>query len=427
MQCRECATARVSFEYGGLGVVAVQCSAVPICGRLSIVLASAAGHEQCPVCARTYTCTRVAAPLTACVRTLAAGVMHSVSAIVHSADDAAVMTTPDTLPVVFDTVRDIFPSKEYWLGPCTIATRGTPYGKKSFPRGALHQTAEGGGLARVPLATNDPRQRGCFGAAYTLAVVAKVLTRGGTKCIGLGDIVGDRGIMALELAAEDTAPLWHQAAYVTSRAGRQRAGTLRVHPVFHVVRGFGRAAGAVVWDVDVGDPTRLCATAFYVKPAMVPGTPRSSLSVVRTATVGTPSPKQRTATDTGTEDDRDVTTPPPNTDRRRSGHNRVDPMDWHHAMASEHFTGEVWIGNITNEIQDVCLPLGYKASFAVALIDHTAATRIADHDIRFLDQTLSSVILSPSPDPSNLTLELSPYAVARVVITAHTQSHFERS
>eukprot|EP00041_Stephanoeca_diplocostata_P004309 m.42855 g.42855 ORF g.42855 m.42855 type:complete len:399 (+) comp15041_c0_seq3:1985-3181(+) len=351
MQCRECATARVSFEYGGLGVVAVQCSAVPICGRLSIVLASAAGHEQCPVCARTYTCTRVAAPLTACVRTLAAGVMHSVSAIVHSADDAAVMTTPDTLPVVFDTVRDIFPSKEYWLGPCTIATRGTPYGKKSFPRGALHQTAEGGGLARVPLATNDPRQRGCFGAAYTLAVVAKVLTRGGTKCIGLGDIVGDRGIMALELAAEDTAPLWHQAAYVTSRAGRQRAGTLRVHPVFHVVRGFGRAAGAVVWDVDVGDPTRLCATAFYVKPAMVPGTPRSSLSVVRTATVGTPSPKQRTATDTGTEDDRDVTTPPPNTDRRRSGHNRVDPMDWHHAMASEHFTGEVW----TRQTQPVTL------------------------------------------------------------------------
>eukprot|EP00041_Stephanoeca_diplocostata_P004307 m.42837 g.42837 ORF g.42837 m.42837 type:complete len:280 (+) comp15041_c0_seq1:1985-2824(+) len=202
MQCRECATARVSFEYGGLGVVAVQCSAVPICGRLSIVLASAAGHEQCPVCARTYTCTRVAAPLTACVRTLAAGVMHSVSAIVHSADDAAVMTTPDTLPVVFDTVRDIFPSKEYWLGPCTIATRGTPYGKKSFPRGALHQTAEGGGLARVPLATNDPRQRGCFGAAYTLAVVAKVLTRGGTKCIGLGDIVGDRGIMALELYSD---------------------------------------------------------------------------------------------------------------------------------------------------------------------------------------------------------------------------------
>lgn len=135
--------------------------------------------------------------LPTCALCYFAGVMHSVSAIIHDASDAAVMSTPDTLPGVIDTVRSIFPSKEYWLGPCTIATRGTPYGDSSLG-GAVTKALDVNGLKRTPLATNDPRQRGCFGAAYTLALIAKVLTRG-AKCMGLGDIVGDRGIMALEL------------------------------------------------------------------------------------------------------------------------------------------------------------------------------------------------------------------------------------
>lgn len=72
----------------------------------------------------------------------------------------------------------------------------------------------------------------------------------------------------------------------------------------------------------------------------------------------------------------------------------------------------------------VCLHLQRIDAYCAA---YMWRLQIADHDIQFLDQTLSSVILSPSPDPRNLTLELSPYAVARVVITPHTQSHFERS
>ena len=61
----------------------------------------------------------------------------------------------------------------------------------------------------------------------------------------------------------------------------------------------------------------------------------------------------------------------------------------------------------------------------MALVDHTAATQHSDWDMAFMDQTLSSVILSSSPDPSSMLLELGPYAVARVVISPHTQSLFE--
>jgi hypothetical protein len=91
------------------------------------------------------------------------------------------------------------------------------------------------------------------------------------------------------------------------------------------------------------------------------------------------------------------------------------------------FIGEVWLSNMTAQIQNTSVQLGYKASFAVALVDHTAATQHSDYDMTFMDQTVSSVILSSSPDPSNLLLELGPYAVARVVISPHSQSLFESS
>ena len=62
----------------------------------------------------------------------------------------------------------------------------------------------------------------------------------------------------------------------------------------------------------------------------------------------------------------------------------------------------------------------HKASFAVALLDHSPGIQHADFDPVFLDQTLSSVILSASRDPSKMSLDLEPFAVARIVISPHT-------
>ena len=42
------------------------------------------------------------------------------------------------------------------------------------------------------------------------------------------------------------------------------------------------------------------------------------------------------------------------------------------------------------------------------------------NDPQFLDETLSSAILSTSPDPTRLSLDLEPFAVARIVISPHS-------
>ena len=295
------------------------------------------------------------------------GVIHSVSAIQHDASDVSVMSTVTTMPHIADTIRDTFPSKEYWVGPCGIGSRGASHGKKSS---ASH-------FKRTPQANDDPRQRGCFGAAYYVALIARILSRQ-VESMCLGDLAGDRGLTAVETAAEDQAPMWSQSSYVTSRQGRQRAGTIRYHPAFHVVRGFGRAKGAVVWDAVSSDSDRISAVAFLVKPPTT--TPAQSGSAVVYRKPG--GPGRRKSLD-------NPSTPSPN--NRRMAHSRFSASDWEYAEQTSRFTGEVWLSNVTGETQDVVVPLGYKASFAVALIDHTAATQLADHDIRFMDQTLSSV------------------------------------
>jgi hypothetical protein len=45
----------------------------------------------------------------------------------------------------------------------------------------------------------------------------------------------------------------------------------------------------------------------------------------------------------------------------------------HLSTAADHagFVGELWVANLTAEIQNVNVPLGHKATFAVALLDHT--------------------------------------------------------
>ena len=144
----------------------------------------------------------------------------------------------------------------YWLGLSSIAIRGNPFGS---PGGAPRV---GDPPRRAAMVNDDPRRSGCFGAAWFAGLASQVLDKGLT-CVGLGDMVGDRGHTSLEVAPpDDLAPLWAQAMYHTSRHGRQRAGTVKYHPAFHVVRAIARACGAVVWDVRSTDTTRVRALGW---------------------------------------------------------------------------------------------------------------------------------------------------------------------
>lgn len=90
-------------------------------------------------------------------------VSHTWTSIVHAADDASVLETLETLPHVARSVRALCSGVPYRLGPASIAMRSNPYGAV-LPRNE--------DWVRMPLSDRDPRQRGVFGAAWTVGLVA---------------------------------------------------------------------------------------------------------------------------------------------------------------------------------------------------------------------------------------------------------------
>ena len=71
----------------------------------------------------------------------------------------------------------------YRIGPSQIGCRENPYGKSTAPNPDN---------ARVCLSEIDPRQRGLFNAAWTLAYVA-ACARGGIEAVALGAPTGPFG------------------------------------------------------------------------------------------------------------------------------------------------------------------------------------------------------------------------------------------
>ena len=326
------------------------------------------------------------------------GVTHSFTAIVHESSDEAVLSTLKVVSTVVENVKALFPKRDYWLGPSDIGLRGNPFGGPD--------TAHAAGSRRT-MTNADPRQRGCFGAAYTLGLVSRLAGKG-ISCIGLGDVIGPRGLTHQEAGPEeDQAPLWCQGNYVAERHGTTRAGRVRYYPAFHVIRGIGRARGAVMWDVVTSCPDRVAAVAFHVPP---PKEKKQTGNIARVA--GTPARRVSSSVE-------DFASPLRQFEQKRE----TIGGDLASAIGRQTgFVGELWIANLTAGTQCVTVPLGHKASFAVALLDHTLGTKHADYEPGFLDETLSSAILSTSPDPTKLSLDLEPFAVARIVITPHIVS-----
>ncbi|WP_293853179.1 hypothetical protein [uncultured Alsobacter sp.] len=116
-------------------------------------------------------------------------IAHGTTAIVHDADDEAVMETLETLVHIGHRVRDHWPGVPWHLGPSSIAMRSNPYGATE-PRNP--------DWLRMPLADRDPRQRGLFGAAWTVGYAAAATEAGAAMVclhashgfLGLGDETG---------------------------------------------------------------------------------------------------------------------------------------------------------------------------------------------------------------------------------------------
>jgi hypothetical protein len=141
-------------------------------------------------------------------------VTFSTSAIVHAADDRAVMETLEALPAIAASVRAIAGERPYAVGPSGIGMRDNPYGP-----GPLENPAN----ARVPMAGRDPRHFALFNAAFSLGYIAR-FAAGGAVRIALGAPAGN-------FAVCDLAHPW---------------------PVFHVLQGCVRLAGATLHAVRTG-------------------------------------------------------------------------------------------------------------------------------------------------------------------------------
>jgi len=94
---------------------------------------------------------------------------HGTCPIVHAADDRSVMQTMETLSHIVRSVKALWPTLPYRLGPASIAMRRNPYGEAPSANRALE---------RLAMADSDPRHRAQFGAAWTAAYAAAVAPLG---------------------------------------------------------------------------------------------------------------------------------------------------------------------------------------------------------------------------------------------------------
>jgi len=149
-------------------------------------------------------------------------VSHTTLPIVHAADDVSVMETLQAMPHVIRSTRAFIKGKAYRIGPSAISARDNPYGTG---------TAANPGNGRVCLAAMDPRQRGLFGAAWTLAYLAE-LAKGGIEVASMGATSGPSGIIASKTS--------YSQPYFDDLPGPA------VYPLYHVISGFAHASGSNV-------------------------------------------------------------------------------------------------------------------------------------------------------------------------------------
>jgi D-apionolactonase len=167
--------------------------------------------------------------------------MNTTCPIVHAADDRSVMETLEALPFQVRTARTFLGGCGYRVGPSAIGCRDNPHGATFTPNP---------GNLRVCLAKRDPRMRGLFGAAWTLGYIA-TLARAGIDALTIGAPTGPLGIVYRR--TEDAQPYYDDLAAPS------------VYPVFHVIGGVARGAGAKLVDALSSDSQKVQSLAYRAK------------------------------------------------------------------------------------------------------------------------------------------------------------------
>jgi D-apionolactonase len=158
--------------------------------------------------------------------------------IVHAADDRSVMETHEALAYQVATARSFIGKTAYRIGPSSIGCRDNPHGRTWTPN--PHDE-------RICLVKSDPRQRGLFGAAWTLGYIAS-LAPAGVQAVCLGAPSGPLGLMH---RPGDTSVPYYDALPGAS-----------VYPAYHVVAGLTRAAGASLVATSESRPSSVCRLAY---------------------------------------------------------------------------------------------------------------------------------------------------------------------
>ena len=127
--------------------------------------------------------------------------------------------------------------RDYRIGPSAIGMRQNPYGA---------DVAENPDNRRVAMARHDPRHRGLFGAAWTLAYAA-VAARGDITALTLAAPVGPFGIIHH--------PGWPAPFY-------DSAGEQGLFPLFHVLASLAHAAGRPRIGIFSSSPSQVDVVAW---------------------------------------------------------------------------------------------------------------------------------------------------------------------
>lgn len=162
---------------------------------------------------------------------------HIACSVVHAADDRTMMENLDSFRSMTRTIRAFAGAKPYRLFAVGLGLESGPYGEPSPNPDNTRRT-----MVRM-----DPRQRGLFAAAWTLAAIAEA-AQAGVAAISPAALVGALGIIHQRMPHDQP---WFDAC-----------GRPSVYPLYHVVRGMARAAGQPRFEALSSDPARIRAVAY---------------------------------------------------------------------------------------------------------------------------------------------------------------------
>jgi hypothetical protein len=167
-------------------------------------------------------------------------VSHTVTPIIHAADDQTLVENLTTLRFMSQTVRSQLGEIDYRIGPSAISMRHNPYGGATVPNV---------GNARTAMADADPRERGLFAAAWTVGLIAQA-----ALCpVSAMTLFATDGPRSVLYQRGDRSHPWYDD---TPEA--------RVRPVFHIVRALADHAHCRFRDIRITPALNPALTAFAI-------------------------------------------------------------------------------------------------------------------------------------------------------------------